>query len=283
MNNHKVWFVTGASKGLGLSLVRRLLLEGYCVAATSRSAAGLVKAVGEHDNFLALEVDLTDESAVKQAVTKIISRFNGLDAVVNNAGYGLFGAIEELTLTQLKDEFNVNVFATMNVIRQVLPPMRKQRSGHIFNVTSIAGWKGDTGVSAYNSSKYAIEGLTDALAGELAPLGIRITAIAPGPFRTAFLTEGSAVTATPDIDDYAHIHAIREAIDRNLNGKQLGDPEKAPDVFIRLFEDPNPPVHILMGSDAVRIVTSQLQRLQAGIEKWKEVSESTDLTAMSSD
>lgn len=276
MTNDKVWFITGASKGLGLVLAKRLLTEGYKVAATSRNVQELQKTIGIQNNFLPLEVNITNETSVKDAIVATIEKFGSIDAVVNNAGYGLLGSLEELSIDEIKKEFDVNVFATINVIRQVLPQLRKQKSGHIFNVTSIAGWKGDTGVSVYNSSKYAVEGLTDALAGELQPLGIKITAIAPGPFRTNFLGEGSAVYAQQSIGDYEHIHKIKEWLDKNQHGKQLGDPEKAPDVFIRIFKDENPPTHIIMGSDGVRVVNNHLTKLQTEIERWKRLSISTD-------
>ncbi|WP_020596627.1 SDR family NAD(P)-dependent oxidoreductase [Spirosoma panaciterrae] len=277
MNHQQVWFVTGASKGLGLSLVKRLLAEGYTVAATSRNRLELQQAVGANPSFLPLETDLTSESSVATAIKETIDRFGRLDAVVNNAGYGLLGALEELSLEAIRQEFEINVFATINVIRQALPQLRYQRSGHIFNITSIAGWHGDQGANVYNSSKYAVEGLSDALAKDLKPLNIKVTAVAPGPFRTNFLGTGSVIYAKPSIDDYAHIHQHKDWLDNNLNGKQLGDPVKAPDVILRLFNEENPPVHIVMGSDGVRVVTNHLTNMLGEIEKWKSVSISTDL------
>lgn len=276
MYSQNVWFITGASKGLGLVLVKRLLVEGYRVAATSRSVFNLIQAVGNHIDFLPLEVDLTDEMSVNKAINETIVKFGSIDAVVNNAGYGLLGALEELPLDAIKKEFDINVFGTINVIRQVLPQLRKQRSGHIFNITSIAGWHGDEGANVYNSSKYAVEGLSDSLAKDLKPFNIKVTAVAPGPFRTNFLSAGSVIYAEPTIADYKHIHQHREWLDENLNRKQLGDPEKAPDVIIRIFNEENPPVHILMGSDAVQIVTNHLKAMQEEIETWRYLSISTD-------
>ncbi|MGN8070149.1 SDR family NAD(P)-dependent oxidoreductase [Mucilaginibacter sp. 22184] len=276
MNDQQVWFVTGASQGIGLVLVKRLLAEGYKVVATTRKINELKENVGDLPGFLPLEVDLASEQSVTEAISRTVEKFGRLDAVVNNAGFGMLGALEELSLEEIKTEFEVNVFATINVIRQALPQLRRQGSGHIMNVTSIAGWKGDSGASVYNSSKYAIEGLSDALAGELLPLGIKVTAIAPGPFRTNFLGKGSVHYADPAIADYEHIHQHKQWLDENQHGKQLGDPEKAPDVFIKVFNTEQPPVHVLMGSDAVRIVNSQLQRLQDEISAWEAVSVSTD-------
>ncbi|XZF12442.1 SDR family NAD(P)-dependent oxidoreductase [Chitinophagaceae bacterium MMS25-I14] len=276
MNNQKVWFVTGASKGLGLALVKRLIKEGYQVAATSRSVDELSAAVGNQKNFLPLKVDLASEADVKQAIAQTVQEFGRLDAVVNNAGYGLLGAVEELPLEAIKEEFEVNVFSTINVIRQALPQLRRQRSGHIINVTSIAGWHGDAGANVYNASKYAVEGLSDALAKDLKPLGIKVTAVAPGPFRTNFLGKGSVQYAEPSIADYAHIHAQKEWLDKNQDGKQLGDPQKAPEVFIRIFNSENPPVHIIMGSDGVDVVTRHLNHLLGEIGQWRPLSTSTD-------
>lgn len=277
MDTEKTWFVTGASKGLGLVLVQRLLKEGYNVAATTRNLSELQQTIGEHKNFLPLEVILTEENSVRAAIEKSVNRFGSLDAIVNNAGYGLLGAVEELLMDEIRNEFDINVFATINVIRAALPQMRTQRSGHIFNITSIAGWHGDTGANIYNSSKYAVEGLSDALAKDLKLFNIKVTAVAPGPFRTNFLSKGSVIYAKPSIDDYSHIHAHKKWLDENLDQKQLGDPQKAPDVILKVFKEENPPVHILMGSDAVKIVTSHLQHLLQEIESWKEVSISTDL------
>lgn len=277
MDTEKTWFVTGASKGLGLVLVQRLLKEGYNVAATTRNLPELQQAIGEHEKFLPLEINLIEENSVKAAIKKTIGKFGILDAIVNNAGYGLLGAVEELSMDEIRNEFDINVFATINVIRAALPQMRSQRSGHIFNITSIAGWHGDTGANIYNSSKYAVEGLSDALAKDLKPFNIKVTAIAPGPFRTNFLSTGSVVYARPTIDDYSHIHEHKKWLDQNLDQKQAGDPQKAPDVILKVFKEENPPVHILMGSDAVQIVTAHLQYLLQEIESWKEISISTDL------
>lgn len=277
MNNKKVWFVTGASKGIGLALVKQLLKEGYDVSASTRNVKELINQVGEYSNFLPLKMDLTDRKSVEDAVNKAVKKFGRLDALVNNAGFGMLGAFEELSMDEIRNEFEVNLFGAMNVIQAALPQLRNQRSGHIFNVTSIAGWKGDAGASVYNSSKYALEGLSDALSRELQPLGIKVTAIAPGPFRTNFLGEGSAYFAQPAIEDYSYIHQHKDWLEKNQHWKQLGNPEKAPDVFIRVFNEENPPAHVLMGSDAVRIVSDHLLDLQASINDWKEISNSTDI------
>lgn len=187
----KVWFVTGASKGFGLSLVNALLAGGYSVAATSRSQDDLVEAAGTHDNFLPLAVDLTDEADVKRAITQTVDRFGRIDVVVNNAGYGLIGGLEELTDEEVRQHFDVNVFALFYVIRHALPYLRKQGSGHIFNFASTAGYIGYAGNTSYNATKFAVVGLSQALALELQPFGIHVTVVAPGYFRTNFLNGGS--------------------------------------------------------------------------------------------
>ena len=250
--NKKTWFVTGASKGLGLELVKQLLELGQNVAATSRNPEALTAAVGNaHENLLALHADLADDTSVKQAITSAIGKFGTLDVAVNNAGYGIGGSLEELSDEELRQSFDINVFGTINVIRNVLPHMRAQKSGHIINISSIAGFAATTGWAAYAATKFAVTGLTEVLAEDVREFGITATVVLPGGFRTSFLDKDSIVIAEKRIDDYT---AMREAQQRllQLDGKQGGDPEKAAALMIETaFEEP-PPLRLILGSDAYK-------------------------------
>ncbi|RZJ69302.1 SDR family oxidoreductase [Flavobacterium sp.] len=271
----KVWFVTGGSKGLGLSLIGKLLGHGYKVAATSRDAEELQKAVGRTDNFLALAVDLSDENSVKSAVEKAIGNFGRIDVIVNNAGYGIGGSLEELTNTEIQKAFDVNIFGTINVIRAVMPQLRKQGSGHIINISSIAGFDGGTGWAAYAAAKAAIIGLTEVLALDVKEFGVKATVVMPGGFRTEFLKPSSVILSENKMPEYT---AVRTYHDRllSIDGKQTGNPDLAADVFIDLAENPNPPVRLFIGSDAVKRAWEKTEAIVENIKEWKITSKSTD-------
>lgn len=272
----KTWFITGASKGLGLALVKQLLAAGQNVAATSRNATQLLQAVGtQSPNFLALEVDLGSDSSVKEAINKAFSRFGSLDVLINNAGYGIGGSFEELTDTEVRNAFDINVFGTINTVRYALPIMRAQHSGHIINISSIAGFAAATGWAPYAATKFAITGLTEVLADDVKSFGIKATVVAPGGFRTEFLTSDSLALPENPIDAYAD---IRESHARylTLNGKQGGDPEKAAKVMIALGFDPNPPVRLYLGTDAYNRALAKIDLLKTDLENNKEISFSTD-------
>ncbi len=277
MNANKVWYVTGASKGLGLSLVKKLLAEGYRVAATSRSAAQLLDAVGEHEHFLALEVNLADNDSIWESVQKTYKHFGSIDVVVNNAGYGIGGAVEELSDKEIKDSFDINVFATINVVQHVLPFMRTQGSGSIINIASIAGFAAATGWGMYAATKFAVVGFTEVLAEDVRDLGIKVTVVEPGAFRTEFLSGESLMISKNQIDAY---QLVRDslALYQKRDGVQAGDPDKAAEVFIALAENPNPPVRLFMGTDAYTRANAKIEVLKNELEQWKELSFSTDFT-----
>jgi len=272
----KVWFITGASKGLGLTLVNKLIAEGHQVAATSRTLETLEAAVGSApaDQFLPLEVDLSDEASVEGALLTTWEVFGRIDVVVNNAGYGIGGALEELGLDEIRDNFEVNLFAPMTVIKKVLPYLRAQRSGHIINISSIAGFAGVLGWSVYAASKHALIGLSDVLAQDLRPLGIHVTAVAPGAFRTQFLTRESLVLGDTQIADYSDIRASHARY-LSIDGKQPGDPVKAAEALIEIAESPEPPTLLFLGSDAYNRATAKMRHLEELIEKWKGLTLST--------
>jgi len=276
MDNKKVWFITGASKGFGLSLVKQLLDAGQLVAATSRNQQELVAAVGSNSSdFLPLQVDLLNESSVSLALQHTHETFGRIDVVINNAGYGIGGAIEELTDAETRTAFDVNVFATVNVIRFVMPYLRKQRSGHIINIASIAGITGGTGWAVYAAAKSAVIGLSEVLALDVKALGIKVTVVAPGAFRTSFLMADSlTITQSPiaEYEDVRHSHCKY----RSMNGQQAGDPEKAAASIINMVYEENPPLCLLLGGDAYNRALTKLDGLYKEIHKWEDTTCATD-------
>lgn len=281
MSDHQTWFITGASRGFGLELTRQLLAAGHRVAATSRDAAELRRAVGgDADGFLPLAADLVSEASVADAVRAAVERFGHIDVVVNNAGYGQLGSLEELTDAEARANFDVNVFGTLNVIRQVMPQLRAQGGGRVINISSIAGIVGGfAGWGVYCATKFAVEGLSEALAAEAAPFGVRVTSVAPGYFRTNFLSSGSLRLAAGPIDDYALVRQSEAYHQEHVVGNQPGDPAKAAAALIRLAAEPEPPLHLLLGQDAHDLATGKLQSMMDEIERWKSVTLSTGFDA----
>lgn len=275
MSTQKIWYITGASKGMGFSLAKQLLEKGHSVAATSRS----VEAFGEFsqfgERFLPLEVDLKNEQSVALSLKKTYDTFGQLDVIVNNAGYGLGGALEEITTEEINDNFDVNFFAVVKVIQQALPYLRKQRSGHIINISSIAGFAPGIGWSMYSAAKFAVSGLSEALANDLKPLGIHVTNVMPGWFRTNFANPDSIVYHKNPIEDYAFLQESHKKMN-TMNGTQLGDPDKIADVFLKLVNSPRPAVNLFLGSDAFNRAKSKIEQLHQEMDIWKEVSSSTD-------
>jgi NAD(P)-dependent dehydrogenase (short-subunit alcohol dehydrogenase family) len=273
-----VWFITGASKGFGLELVKQLLQQGHQVAATSRNVADLAAVVATKSaRFLPLAVDLATEASVAEAIAATVQQFGRLDVVVNNAGYGQLGSLEEVTDAEARDNFEVNVFGTLNVIRQAMPHLRQQQSGHIINFSSIAGILGSfPGWGVYCATKFAVEGLSEALAAEAAPFGVKVTVVAPGYFRTNFLKSGSLKLAAAKLPEYQVVRD-NEAYHEHVNqaNSQLGDPAKGAAGLIRLAAGPNPPVHLLLGEDAYGMAEAKIKHLQEDMAHWKDLSFAT--------
>ena len=271
--NTKVWFVTGASKGMGLALVKLLLKQGHKVAATSRKKEELEKQIKENgENFLPLEVDITNDQEVKEALKKTVDAFGRLDVVVNNAGYAIYGAIEELSEQEFRQSVNVNLFGTINTIRHAMPYLRQQKAGHVINFSSIGGYKGYGSDAAYCAMKFAVVGLSESLYEETKHLGIKVTVVAPGFFRTAFLDK--LMLAKNRIADY-NTAAIENWM-LQVAGKQQGDPEKLVKILVAITNMENPPVHLIAGPDAYQI---RLEKAKADIEEleaWKQLTLSTD-------
>jgi NAD(P)-dependent dehydrogenase (short-subunit alcohol dehydrogenase family) len=223
MSTKKVWFVTGASKGLGLTLVKKLLNEGYSVAATSRNVSELQKVISaENSDFLPLEVDLVNENSVSEAISKTVDKFGKLDVIVNNAGYGQLGTLEELTDKESRQNFDTNVFGSLNIIRKSMPYLRAQKNGLVINIASIGGLSGDfPGWGIYCATKFAVVGFTEALAAEAKEFGVNATVVYPGYFRTDFLTGGSLRTPENEIDAYATARKIQKRTSRTSTAISL--------------------------------------------------------------
>jgi len=277
MSNRKTWFITGASKGLGLSLVKQLLKAGNNVAATSRSISALQKAVGENiEGFLPLAVELTSEQSVNEAITSTIHKFGRIDVVVNNAGYGLTGSLEELTDKEARANFDINVFGALNVIRSVMPHLRKQHSGHIFNIASIGGFTGNfPGFGIYCATKFAMHGFTESLAAEAKAFGIHATIVSPGYFRTNFLEPDSLAVPENEIQEYREVRDVQRLHQHEINGNQEGDPDKAAIAMIKAAEDKNPPLHLFLGKDAYRLAYQKMEMITTELKKWESVGTST--------
>ncbi|MFB6455281.1 SDR family oxidoreductase [Chitinophaga sp. Hz27] len=277
METKKVWLVTGASKGLGLSLVKKLLAAGYSVAATSRNVQSLITAIGEPSaTFLPLAVNLTDNNDVQSAVAECLTHFGQLDIVVNNAGYGQIGTLEELSDTEARENFDVNVFGVLNIIRNVMPHLRQQKKGHIFNISSIGGYHGGfPGWAIYLSTKFAVAGLTESLAAEIKEFGVHATVVYPGYFRTDFLSKDSVCRPEHPIDAYTAARKAEQVHIDDINHQQPNDPDKAADVLIAISKEANPPVHLFLGKDAYELVQDKQSILNKDVEQWKNYTFST--------
>lgn len=276
-NQRKTWFVTGCSQGIGLVLAKQLLAEGYNVAATARNLETLQNAVGTSSaQFLPLQVDLVKEESVGKAVEHAIAHFKSIDVLVNNAGYGLIGGIEESSNKEVQESFDINVFGLLNVTRAVLPYMRAANSGHIFNLSSVFGLIAGAGWGIYCGTKFAVEGISEALAQEVKPFGINVTIIEPGYVRTNFLNSGSIVTPQNAIPEYVAIAEEKRKHQEDVPGTQIGDPQKIAEVMIKTSQLSEPPLRLLLGSDALQYANYKIQMLQAGIEANEETTLSTD-------
>ena len=283
MKNEKVWFVTGTSKGLGLILAKKLLGKGYRVAATSRNAEALIEAVGEKsENFLPLEMDLLNEQSVSEAIKKTVDAFGEINVVVNNAGYGQTGTLEELSDREVRQNFDVNVFGVLNVIRSVMPVLRAQRSGQIFNISSIGGYTANfAGWGSYCATKFAVAALTESLAAEAKTFGIKATVVYPGYFRTDFLSKDSIGLPKNPIAEYSDARQSIALHENEINGNQPGDPEKAANVLIKVAADANPPLHLFLGTDAYNAAEAKTSAVQKDMEDWRELATSTDFEVQS--
>jgi len=260
---------------MGLEITKTVLKNGGKVIATSRNTETLLEKIADYKgNLLPVKLDITKEHDVEEAISKGIEKFGQIDVVVNNAGYNLLGNIEELSDTEFRETMSINVFALANTIRKVLPHLRKQKSGHIINTSSMMGYMGYAGNGSYNASKFAVIGLSEALAQEVAPFGIKVTILAPGTFRTNFMSEDSLNVAKNKIDAYNLDEQVEQFT--GFDGKQLGDPKKLAEVLLKITEMSNPPLHLPLGSDSYNAILQVRKNEEEEMEKWKALSLSTD-------
>ncbi|NGZ86582.1 oxidoreductase [Duganella aceris] len=276
----KVWFITGASRGFGVLTAKKALERGDFVVATARDPNSVIAALGEHPNLLAVRLDVTLEAQAVSAAQQAVARFGRIDVLVNNAGYGLLGAVEESSADEVRALYETNVFGLLNVTRAVLPVMRKQGSGHVINISSVGGYSAYAGWGVYGSTKFAVEGLSEALSMELAPLGIYSTVVEPGFFRTDFLDASSLVATRDRIGDYAAtVGAMRDFAD-GANHQQPGDPVKFAAALMQLADNEHPPVRLQLGSDTVARVRAKNLSVEKEMNDWLELAVSTDHVAV---
>lgn len=270
-----VWFVTGASRGFGRELSALALERGDAVVATARDPQPLAAELGANERLMCARLDLNDARTARAAVAAALERFGHVDVLVNNAGRGLIGAVEEVADEEAREVFDVNVFGTLAVTRALLPSMRARRSGTIVNISSVGGFVSRTGGGIYAATKFAIEGFSEALRAELAPLGIRVVIVEPGAFRTDFLDASSMRYAAQVIDDYAETAGEFRGSAATGNHRQPGDPRKAAAAMIAAATAADPPLRLVLGQDALDRVAVKLDRVHADLEAWAEISRST--------
>lgn len=271
----KIWFITGSSRGLGRSLTEAVLASGDKVAATARNTDALKELVEKYPNQVyPLQLDVTNTAQIRVAVAEAIAHFGRIDVLVNNAGFGIIGAAEAFTDEQVRSQLETNLYAPIEVTRAVLPHMRKQRSGRILQISSLGGRVGNAGLTIYQASKFGLGGFTEALAKEVAPLGIFVTSVEPGGFRTDWA--GDSMTYATQIEGYET--TVNQRSDFFKSGKfvPMGDPEKAAKVMVALATEPAPPVHLVLGSESAAILQHADAERKEEFEKWLSVTTSTD-------
>jgi len=272
-----VWLITGAARGMGVNLAQAALKAGHAVVATARDAAKVTAALGEHDNLLAVSLDITDPAAAQKAVDAAVQRFGRIDTLINNAGNFYAGFFEEISDTQFRAQMETNFFGPLNVTRAVLPVMRAQRSGKIVTITSTAGIVGQEFCAAYAASKFALEGWMESLRFDVAPFGISTTIVEPGFFRTELLVEGaSSIWPELSIDDYAERTEQTIQAWKSMNGQQGGDPAKLAQALVQIVALEQPPLRWIAGADAVTGVEQKAHDLLAQADAHRVLSSSLD-------
>ncbi|WP_095111493.1 oxidoreductase [Pseudomonas sp. Irchel 3H7] len=272
----RTWFITGASRGFGILIAEQALRSGDAVIATARNPQDITDRLGEQPNLLAVRLDVTREEEAHQAVAEGIKRFGRIDVLINNAGFGVLGAVEETSASETERLFATNVFGLLNVTRAVLPHMRAQRSGRVINISSIGGYQAYMGWGVYGSTKFAVEGITEALHQELAPLGIQTTVVEPGFFRTDFLDEQSLIKTRLELADYDETVGKMRAFAEAANHAQPGDPLKFAEAMLALVNAPTPPQRLALGSDTVARIEAKNRLVAQELAEWNELALSTD-------
>ncbi len=273
---NKVWFITGCSTGFGRYLAIEALAKGYLVIVAARNPNDVKDIVANYANTsLVVKLDVTVPAQITSSVNEAIEKFGKIDVLVNNAGIGYFGAIEESEEAEVRRMFEINVFGLAHMTQAVLPIMRKQRSGHILNIASIGGLRSFPGVGFYNATKYAVDGLSESLSKEVAPLGIKVTIVAPSGFRTDWAGR-SANDSKIVIDDYATTAGKNKGDIRGYSGNQPGDPVRAAKAMIQVVETENPPLRLLLGAAALKGARIKIEELKHDFDTWAAVSEGAD-------
>ena len=275
----RVWFITGASRGIGALIAEAALADGNAVVAAGRNVSAIVERLGNSVALLPVVLDVTNEAQARAAVQAAVEKFGRVDVLVNNAGFGLLGAVEESADKDVRRMYDTNVFGLLNVTRAVLPTMRANRSGHVINISSIGGYRAAAGFGVYSSTKFAVEGITEALRAELIPLGVHATVVEPGYFRTDFLDPSSLIVAPDVIDDYDETSGAvrRKAVEMNHN--QPGDPTKLAAAMITLVDASNPPLRLPLGTDTLAAIAAKNAYVTQETEAWKDLSASTDFAS----
>jgi NAD(P)-dependent dehydrogenase (short-subunit alcohol dehydrogenase family) len=276
----KTWFITGASRGFGARIAQLALERGDNVVATARKPQTIRDQLGEHPRLLPLALDVTDEQQARAAADAAVRHFGRIDVLLNNAGYGLLGAVEEASAEEIEAVYRTNVFGLLTVTRAVLPHMRAQRVGRILNVSSIGGYRGGAGFGIYSSTKFAVEGLSEAMHAELGPLGIHVTVVEPGYFRTDFLDASSLSVSRAFIADYNETAGSVRHRAGKLNHQQPGDPDRLARVLVDFADVVDPPVRLPLGSDTVAAIEAKHAADRAILAKWRAVSTSTDFAGV---
>lgn len=275
MANSPVWFISGCSTGFGRELAQQAIARGFRTVVTARDPAKVQDLVAGQDHALALALDVTDQASIERAVSATLKKFGTVDVLVNNAGYGYQSSVEEGEEAEIRAQFDANVFGLFALTRAVLPTMRKARRGHVINITSVAGFIGFASSGYYSASKHAVEGWSDSLAVETAPLGIHVTCVEPGPFRTDWAGRSLHQTQST-LPEYAETAAARMKATSEYSGTQAGDPARAASAMIAITEHDNPPRHLVMGAWGYEAVTGKLKERLAQIEAWRQTSVDTD-------
>jgi NAD(P)-dependent dehydrogenase (short-subunit alcohol dehydrogenase family) len=274
MTDKKIWFITGAGRGMGVDIAQAALAAGNAVVATGRNADAVADAVGEADDLLIVELDITSLASAEAAVRAAVERFGRIDVLVNSAGNFHAGFFEELTPAQIERQLTTSLVGPMNVTRAVLPVMRKQRSGNVVTISSTAGIVGQAFCSAYAASKFGLEGWMESLRFEVEPFGIRTTIVEPGFFRTTLLEKESTTYAELSIDDYAERTAQTRPAWEAMSGKQGGDPAKLARALVTILDEEQPPLRWVAGADAVATVEQKANELLAQVDAYRDLSSS---------
>jgi len=273
------WFITGCSTGFGRELAKAVLARGWNAVVTARDPASVADIVADYsDTAISAPLDVRDKGQIGEAVSAAVERFGTIDVLVNNAGYGYRAALEEAEEDEIRRLFDTNVFGVIDVTRAVLPIMRRQRSGHIVNISSVAGRVANPGSSLYSATKFAVNGLSKGLAKEVKPLGIKVTIVEPSGFRTDFAGRSIRETKRP-MEEYADTAGKFRATTAAQHGKQPGDPVRAAEAIIKAVQQAEPPLHLLLGVNAVERTRAELEERMAELKAWEDISRGADFPA----